>query len=334
MVFMRPDILGEGGTDVGASTAAMWYVKTWDFLFWIIRVILADAIFILVLPLLNVMQVFVMILAPLIGARSAYMGHIAASSVSGFCFLLMYEWAGGARVEFSKSALSIPEEEDAILLCNHRSAADFYAQLAFSRLHRRLFYFKYFSKDSIRWVPFFGWGLWLSSHIFVQRDWFRDQKTIERKLEYYIKGRYPAWITSFPEGSRISDSNREKCIQFCEKNGLKTLKHVLYPRTKGFVASVQAFRDSHIKVIYDMTVAYQRKCDRAFGVPLALLDMVLGTSYAYRVHVDVQRFEIKDLPLDEAGLSQWLIDRYYKKDNYLEDLRLKWESEGNGRARR
>lgn len=34
--------------------------------------------------------------------------------------------------------------------------------------------------------------------------------------------------------------------------------HLLYPRTKGFVATVQRIRHApHVKAVYDLTIAYQ-----------------------------------------------------------------------------
>jgi hypothetical protein len=85
------------------------------------------------------------------------------------------------------------------------------------------------------------------------------------------------------------------------------LKYLLTPRTKGFVASVQGLGD-HFNAVYDFTIAYQGK------VP-SLWDVTLGR--VSPVYIHVRRFERRELPSDEQGLTKWVIQLFLEKDNLI-----------------
>lgn len=62
----------------------------------------------------------------------------------------------------------------------------------------------------------------------------------------------------FPEGTRYSikkSKHIETSQNYCKKNNLKILNHLLLPRTKAFELSVENLRDS-LDCIYDLTFAY------------------------------------------------------------------------------
>ncbi len=287
--------------------------------------VVANLFFVSGLLLATVVHILLLLVTPIIGSHAAYMGHVFATTLIARSIIMMLI-INGTSVEFSESVLELPDDDSVLLLCNHSAAADAYLHTIFSKLKRRLFYGKYFSKESVKWIPFAGLCMWVGGHIFLQRNWFQDQSTMRKTFKYYTDGKFPAWLMFFPEGSRMSDSKRLECLEFCKKNNYPPLEHLLYPRTKGFVASINALRSSHINVIYDMTIAYQRKSDGKFGAAPSLIDLHFGKIADYRIHIDVQRFEMNDLPSsdDEKALSRWLVDRYYQKDAYLNDLKKAW----------
>lgn len=288
-------------------------------------IIISNIILLVVLPLVNIVQIILVILFPIIGRKGFYHAHIFLCALVAKCFMLIFEWAGDVDVEFSKDALEIPDKENVLLICNHYSFSDFLLHIMFSRLHGRLFHCKYFAKESLKWIPFFGWGLHLADHILINRNWATDQNVINGMFQRYIVHKLPVWVTSFPEGGRNTIEKRISCAIFCKQNNYPQLKYVLLPRTKGFVASVQALRDTHFTAVYDMTIAYQRKSDGEFGKAPPFIAIHAGLAYKYKIHIDVKRFEMKDLPKDEDGLSNWLIDRFYQKDIYLDQLSKNWK---------
>lgn len=44
----------------------------------------------------------------------------------------------------------------------------------------------------------------------------------------------------------------------------------------------------------------------------------------YEFHVQVKRFLLKELPEDEEKLSQWLIERFKEKDQFIKEMKENW----------
>jgi hypothetical protein len=75
----------------------------------------------------------------------------------------------------------------------------------------------------------------------------------------------------------------------------------------------------------DFSIAYEHR-RHGFGHPP---DMVRAHSASmkgeYRFHVHVRRFAMKDLPMDEQGLSDWVCKVWKEKDEYLQGMKETWE---------
>jgi hypothetical protein len=115
---------------------------------------------------------------------------------------------------------------------------------------------------------------------------------------------------TFAEGTRVRPEKIARSREYAEKQGMKPLEHVLIPRTKGFVASVQSLR-GHVDAVYDLTIGY------VGGVP-TLRQWIKG--YVRKVHLDVRRYGIDALPEDGEALSDWLIKRFEEKDRLLDSF--------------
>lgn len=125
---------------------------------------------------------------------------------------------------------------------------------------------------------------------------------------------------SFLEGSR---SNKKKILEsqaFAQKNNLPVLKHVMLPRTRGFLNTVNSLynkENPYVEYVYDVTIGYGKQ-----GIPTLLQiftnpDILKDRTF----HVHIKRFKLADLPMgDEKALSQWVVERFVEKDNILEYL--------------
>lgn len=160
-------------------------------------------------------------------------------------------------------------------------------------------------------------------HIFVKRNWEKDRSGIEQTFESFKKYQFPAWIVSFVEGSRFSSIKKQESKQYCVQNNYPPLEHVLFPRSKGFTATMMAFKNSYIKVVYDFTIAFQHDL-KGFGHSIAITDAMFSNIEHFRVFIDCKRYLISELPNSEEGLSQWLKERYYEKDAFLKSMKYKW----------
>lgn len=118
---------------------------------------------------------------------------------------------------------------------------------------------------------------------------------------------------------------------WCREHGRPLPKHLLHPRTKGFVACVKGLRQAeHVKAVYDMTIAYSHN-NKFLEAPtiwesLSLPD--LSGEAGYRFHVHVERFELDELPVEDAAVADWLERRWVAKGEWLEGKREEWARVG------
>jgi len=112
------------------------------------------------------------------------------------------------------------------------------------------------------------------------------------------------WAISFVEGTRQRPHKLRGSQAFAAERGLPRLEHLLMPRTKGFVATVQGLGD-HLDAVYDVTIGYED------GFP-SLWQWAKG--YVHRVHLHVRRFPRSELPGSDEELADWLYARFQEKD--------------------
>jgi 1-acyl-sn-glycerol-3-phosphate acyltransferase len=260
------------------------------------------------------------LIGTLLGLNAAQSASLALRPLSKKAFRRFNRWAAQSwwslLVESTKvlygthlvaSGEDVPPGENAIVLCNHQEMADIPYLLAWGREKGRLGDMKWFAKKSLKYVPAIGWGMWFLDCPFLDRNWSKDRRSIERTFGAIVGEKIPIWLVSFPEGTRQTAENRAASQQYAQEHGLEPFAHLLVPRTKGFCATVHGLR-SHVQAVYDLTLAFEK------GVP-TLWQFMKG--YARRAHLHVRRFPIETLPEDDEALSQWLVERFREKDALL-----------------
>ena len=105
--------------------------------------------------------------------------------------------------------------------------------------------------------------------------------------------------------------------------------HLLYPRTKGFVTTVQHLRTApHVEAVYDFTIAYQQH--GVFQAAPSIWDTLrvpgLSGRCGFKFHVHARRFPIESLPTTDDGLTKWLEQRWVEKGEWLDAQRQEWLS--------
>ncbi|CAK1354691.1 1-acyl-sn-glycerol-3-phosphate acyltransferase PLS1 [Cercospora beticola] len=234
----------------------------------------------------------------------------------------------GAKIIVS-GADDLPPGESAIVISNHVEWADFYSIQALALQKSMLGRCRYFAKQQLKWVPFLGWGLWAMGMPLVSRNWMTDQREMDRVFKGVQERKWPMWLISFSEATRYTPSKRLSAEKWCEANNRQLGKHVLYPRVKGFCASVRQLRTTpHVQAVYDLTIAYAHHPQGGspqFQKPptfwQTLSQPKLDQQNTFYVHVT--RHAIADLPHSDAELAQWLEDRWVEKGERLEILRQK-----------
>ena len=136
----------------------------------------------------------------------------------------------------------------------------------------------------------------------------------------------PEGLISYSEATRYTTAKRLEAEAWCRTSNRRMPQHTLYPRTKGFIASVQILRNApHVSAVYDCTVAYAKDNGNLFQAPpnFAQSIMVPNLHKEWRFFVHVKRYPIEELPRTDDEIARWLEDRWVEKGELLEVLRQK-----------
>ncbi|MCJ1315502.1 hypothetical protein MMC15_000822 [Xylographa vitiligo] len=302
----------------------------------VIRLFLADAVLSFLLPFSYFFPTGVYDLSSSIAA--AVWLHIQS----------IFTRSNAANITFSGTPL--PAHESAIVIANHVSWTDFYMIQALAIRAGMLGRCRWFAKSQLKTVPFLGWGLWAMGMPLVTRDWTHDSQEMDRVFRGIKKYNWPtcrsfdcnakvqhgpaannrtAGLISYSEATRYTPEKYTETLAWCQAHGRPFPQHTLYPRTRGFITTVQQLRGTpHVKAIYDLTIAYAEKRPSssekwafltAPDMWQSLSEPRLNTRWKFHVHVE--RYPLKILPETEEGLKQWLEDKWIEKGVRLEQLR-------------
>ena len=143
-----------------------------------------------------------------------------------------------------------------LIIMNHRCRFDWLYLWSFLVRLGSLAKERIVLKSSISSIPFFGWSMDLAMFIFLHRKWSDDEQNITDIINFYHDSSIPVQLLLFPEGTDLSDKNKQKDRAFAEKNGLHVNEYVLHPRTTGFVHFVKVLKEKGEFDIYDISVGY------------------------------------------------------------------------------
>jgi 1-acyl-sn-glycerol-3-phosphate acyltransferase len=291
---------------------------------WILHLLGTDLLLSLLLPV----SIFAPTLAYHVSSRLAYWIWNGIQRI-------FTRW-NGAQITISGHRL--PQKESAIVIANHVSWTDFYMIQELALRAGMLPYCRWFAKQQLKWMPFLGWGLWAMGMPLVSRNWDKDQRELQRVFKGPKTYKWPIWLISYSEATRFTPEKYRDTVQWCNSKGKPVPKYTLWPRTRGFVASVKALgSSSSVQAIYDLTIAYAHE-GRFLEAPKftqTLFDPALGESW--RFHVYVERFEIQELAgKTDTELAEWLEQRWMAKSKKLQELQhllsegKEWPAQTNG----
>lgn len=230
--------------------------------------------------------------------------RFAAGTWFGFCIGLA-EVTHGMRIDLTGDEL--PSGETVLVLANHQDMPDIGFLMALARTKGRLGDLKWFVKDSFKYLPGVGWGLWFLENLFVKRRWSEDKEAIRSVFRRLVEDARPFWIVIFPEGTRLTRQKLRRAQSTAVRRGRVALSHLLPPHTRGFAATVSATAD-RLDAVYDVTIGYPE------GVP-TIGQFLCG--YAPVAHLHVVRWPIETLPSTTQELTSWLRERHREKDRLL-----------------
>ncbi|KAK5987651.1 1-acyl-sn-glycerol-3-phosphate acyltransferase 3 [Cladobotryum mycophilum] len=262
---------------------------------WLLYLFLADVVLSLMLPFKR--------LAP----RIVYdLSSIIAGSVWRWIQSIFVRLNGA---EIICSGDELPTGESAIVVSNHVAWSDFFMIQALAKRAGMLGRCRYYAKVQLRLVPFLGWGLWAMGMPMVSRNWLKDKSELNRVFTNIVTGGFPTWLISFSEATRFNKKKYQESQLWCEARDRPHPLHLLYPRTKGFIATVQHLRKApHIKAIYDLAILYRRGSNfqEAPSIWDALSIPKMTKEAGFQFYVHTRRFPIASLPEKDEELAKWL----------------------------
>lgn len=270
--------------------------------------ILCAIYLIITILIVNLIQCISLIFIPFSRKLSRKVNWWVADQWWSYCVICI-EKIQGVQVIFSGD--DVPSHENALLVANHQNLTDVLFILSLAYRKNRVGDLKWFVKDILKYIPGMGWGLWFLDCVFLKRNWTQDHASIEAAFRNIKENKIPIWLVSFLEGTRLTPKKLTSSQNYAKKAGLPHFNHVLVPKTKGFVATVQGL-GGHVTAVYDLTIGYPLRTP-------SLWTLISG-KMKYPVHIDVRRYALTDLPKDPQKLAYWALDRFKEKDRWLADL--------------
>ncbi|XP_077668752.1 1-acyl-sn-glycerol-3-phosphate acyltransferase epsilon isoform X2 [Eretmochelys imbricata] len=180
-------------------------------------------------------------------------------------------------------------KENVVYLSNHQCTVDWIVADMLAIRQNALGHVRYVLKDGLKWLPLYGW---------------------------YFSQMY---LVIFPEGTRYNPEMPKVIADsqlFADKEGLAVLKHVLTPRVKATHVAIDSMKN-YLDAVYDVTVAYEGTVDHKGQRKVAPSMTEFLCKECPKVHIYLDRIELKDIPEEQMYLRRWLHERFEVKDKLL-----------------
>eukprot|EP00455_Lapot_gusevi_P021369 TRINITY_DN2245_c0_g2_i2.p1 TRINITY_DN2245_c0_g2~~TRINITY_DN2245_c0_g2_i2.p1 ORF type:complete len:371 (-),score=115.27 TRINITY_DN2245_c0_g2_i2:66-1178(-) len=231
-------------------------------------------------------------------------------------------WSGS---KFVWTGDSFKPNEISVLMGNHGGGLDFVPGIvAAARAGVGCGKMITLMKRSLKCLPTIGWMHYFQGSLFLDRNWETDSKKLSNTFAAVTQSDYPKpyWVGIYPEGTRITPAKKEKSHAWAKAHNLPLFENVLLPREKGFIFVINSLRQQ-LDSVYDCTIAYE-------GGPIYVRHALSHGRFKTRaVHLHVRRVPVSELPDDDAGLKNWLIDAFQQKDKLLEHFNKHGHFPGN-----
>lgn len=213
----------------------------------------------------------------------------------------------------------INDKQRSMILLNHRTRLDW---MFIWMLHSRfqiLKQLKIVLKSDLKRVPGPGWAMQHAAYLFLDRDWEKDQQTMNSISGYYKSSQSPLSLLIFPEGTNLTSQTTKKSNDFAAKQTEfnRPYEYTLHPRTTGFTYLLKTMRKNDIlDSVDDVTIAYEGQ------IPKNEIELFKGC-IPRAIHFHVKRYNIKDLPTNDDDAGKWLQTIWDEKEDRLKEFYTK-----------
>uniref|UniRef100_A0A1I8H886 PlsC domain-containing protein n=1 Tax=Macrostomum lignano TaxID=282301 RepID=A0A1I8H886_9PLAT len=228
-------------------------------------------------------------------------------------FTMLSQWYANSKIRMFVRPEQVPHlgTEHSIVIMNHRYETDW--MLGWCAVERlgMLGSSKMVGKKVLKFIPIIGWSFYFTECMFLSRNLDHDRRVLEyhsKEMISYPK-EHPVSVLFFPEGTRFTEAKLAACNEVAAAKGLSPMRHLLLPRTRGFILLLQSLK-GRASCIYDMTLAVPAGEDPTMMAAL--------NGRPCRADFLCERIPLDDVPSDDAECSKWLFDLYKKKDDALD----------------
>jgi len=225
-----------------------------------------------------------------------------------FIPVYMMEYLFGMKIFVSGDPF--PRDDRVLIFANHRSRLDWMFCWSFVFHVGSIKHLKIVLKDTLKYIPGFGWAMQLFLFLFLSRKWEKDQIYLEKQYTFFAQNKLPLQLLIFPEGTDLSPENQQRHREYSQSKNLTVYQYLLHPRIKGTYYTLSLLKDS-LDAVYDMTIGYPEH------MPRGEKDILLGI-FPQQVHFHIRRYLISDIPLNtEKEFGIWLQQRWDEKEKLL-----------------
>ncbi len=201
-----------------------------------------------------------------------------------------------------------------ILVCNHVNTFDFAIYLSvLKQFCNKEVYF--ICRNNLKYIPIFGFYLKFYNFIKINKNLETDRQILTNNINKIDSG----VIVIMPEGTRFTEDNYIKSIEYSNKNNLTEFKNLLYPKIKGLHIICDILnKNNKLGNIIDFTI----KIDKMFLKKCHIKEIItnnLGDSLViinnYKITKDG---ETSNKYIDNYELfKKFFIKKWIKKDKIL-----------------
>jgi len=199
-----------------------------------------------------------------------------------------------------------------ILICNHTSTLDFLIIMAYLQ-EWEIDSYNFVFKNDIIYTPGFGFIMYASPDIKLNRNWEQDKETLGNQLDKIKTNGKKQVILIFPEGTRLTEKKLREGQDFSKKNNLPVFDNLMVPKSKGlwFITNHLA-QTNKLGRIWDVTLIFPQFLKKSIGYA-----DIFGKSIG-NINTIWREVKLPENFKDQDNFKKWLMNTWITKDSLME----------------
>lgn len=231
-------------------------------------------------------------------------------------FLIQVVWCieVGVNIKIRQTGEK-PTPEAALVLPNHQTH-DWVVMYSMAIRMGTLGLVRTIIKKAIAYVPGFGWGMYFAYWPFVSRNYKKDVSVLGKLFGSYKRHNMAVQLWLYAEGTRLTPAKLKDSQEYAKSKGYPVWNNVMLPKHRGFMLAADSLKGV-VSTIHELALGYE-----GWGKPPGLWDIITTPrDKPHVMHVHLKRTPLEDVPADEEGKKQWLMESFARKEVLLEEFK-------------